>query len=178
MNPEPERKKRPMSKITSIEEGAAAIADIDFLLENIISTKSASSASSKKKKNCSKRKPKLKNLDGSRKPSKVSSRDIKSTFRNTLSERSTADERLRAFMNGELALDGKTYDPNEGKQYTLEEIGRVMNVSRERVRQIEEHSLRKLWRLLDIMSKRENLKQDDWLGIFDNGNSENTVYFP
>lgn len=81
-------------------------------------------------------------------------------------------------MRGEMELDGNTYNPEEGKQYTLEEIGRIMGVSRERVRQIEEHSLRKLWRMLDIMSKRENLNQEDWLAMFDDGYAgEDTIYF-
>ncbi len=125
------------------------------------------------------RKPKLESLNGSKKPSKASPLGEGSSFKNTLIERSTADERLRAFMRGELELDGQTYDSDLGRQYTLEEIGRVMGVSRERVRQIEEHSLRKLWRLLDIMSKRENLNQQDWLSISAHGSGDgDTVYFP
>lgn len=35
-------------------------------------------------------------------------------------------------------------DNSPGRQLTLEEIGRVMGVTRERVRQIEAHALRKL----------------------------------
>ena len=167
-----------MSNHINIEEENALSADIDFLLENIVLMKSENSEKKNVTNGSKRRKAKLESLDGSRKPSKASSPDSQSSFRNTLLERSTADERLRSFMRGEMELDGNTYNPEEGKQYTLEEIGRIMGVSRERVRQIEEHSLRKLWRMLDIMSKRENLNQEDWLAMFDDGYAgEDTIYF-
>jgi hypothetical protein len=161
------------------EDESAFHAAVDSVLASTASKKSGSSKRKGATKGLKLRKPKLESLKGSKKPSKASPLAEGSSFKNTLIERSTADERLRAFMRGELELDGQTYDSDLGRQYTLEEIGRVMGVSRERVRQIEEHSLRKLWRLLDIMSKRENLNQQDWLSIFDNGSGDgDTVYFP
>ena len=168
-----------MSNLINTEDESASNADIDFLLESIASMKSMSSEKKNVMSVSSKRTKKLESLDGSRKPSKASSQAEMSNFKNTLLERSTADERLRSFMQGELELEGSTYDPEAGKQYTLEEIGTVMGVSRERVRQIEEHTLRKLWRYLDIMSKRENLNREDWLGIFNDGDGgEETIYYP
>ncbi len=169
-----------MSKAINTEEESALSAAVDSVLGSIPSKKSGILKQKAATKGSKLRKTKLKSLDGSLKPSKPSPLAEGSNFKNTLIERSTADERLRSFMLGEFELDGVAYDSDVGKQYTLEEIGRVMGVSRERVRQIEEQSLRKLWRLLDIMSKRENLNQQDWLGIFENGmgHGEDTVYFP
>lgn len=168
------------SHIITEEENVLSAA-IDSVLASTASKKSGSLSKEAATKDSKLRKPKLESLDGSKKPSKASPWAEGSSFKNTLIERSTADERLRAFMSGELDLDGQKYDADIGRQYTLEEIGRVMGVSRERVRQIEEHSLRKLWRMLDIMSKRENLSQHDWLSIFEDGgvgNGEDTIYFP
>lgn len=158
-------------------EGVSAlVAAIDFLVESTAAKTSESS--SKKRKKTELRKSKLESLDGSRKPSKPSSAG-ESLFRNTLEERTTADDRLNAFMRGETALDGEYYDPDACKQYTLEEIGRIMGVSRERVRQIEDLALRRLWRFFDIMSKRENLTKEDWLGIAEDGTvKDSTIYFP
>lgn len=174
----PEQKTQSMPVNTDTDAESAFRAAIDSVLESTAATRSGRLGRRKSTNGLKLRKPKLESLDGSRKPLKASSLDAQSTFRNTLLERSTADERLRAFMRGDLELDGAAYDPSEGRQYTLEEIGRIMGVSRERVRQIEEHALRKLWRMLDIMSKRENLTQEDWLSIFDDGSGDRTVYFP
>ena len=66
-----------------------------------------------------------------------------------------------------------------GKSYTLQEIADIMGVSRERVRQIEEISLRKLWRYIKIMNKREGVSEDEMFQIFtENNHGENTVYMP
>lgn len=71
------------------------------------------------------------------------------------------------------------YDAEEGRQYTLEEIGRVMGVTRERIRQIEETALRKMWRALDSMGRRENISPDEWMQILtDSHAGEDTFYIP
>lgn len=49
----------------------------------------------------------------------------------------TPEERLRAACVW-------VADNSPGRQLTLEEIGKIMGVTRERVRQIEAHALRKL----------------------------------
>lgn len=102
---------------------------------------------------------------------------------NTKEDQTNADIRLSEFMRGErtTTIDGEehSYDPDEMRNYTLEEVGSIMGVTRERIRQIEEMALRKMWRSLDIMSKREGMTQTDWIEIFDNKNgSEDTIYMP
>lgn len=96
-----------------------------------------------------------------------------------------ADQRLREFIRGDRCLVEKDetehyYNPKEGRTYTLEEVGNVMGVTRERVRQIEEHALRKMWRLIRGLNMRDELTQEDWLkGIRDNGeDDEPTIYYP
>ena len=80
---------------------------------------------------------------------------------NTKVDQTNADRRLNEFMQGERTtiIDGEehTYDPAAMRNYTLEEVGSIMGVTRERIRQIEEMALRKMWRSLDIMSKREGM---------------------
>ena len=54
-----------------------------------------------------------------------------------------ADVRLREYMRGERSFIDRhgvesKFKPTEGRQYTLEEIGTIIGVTRERVRQIEE----------------------------------------
>ena len=44
-----------------------------------------------------------------------------------------------------------------------------MGVTRERVRQIEEHALRKMWRLIRSMNLREDLNEGDWLDTIAGG---------
>ena len=95
-----------------------------------------------------------------------------------------ADQRLREFMLRERTLlekDGSEslYEPNENRSYTLEEIGTVMGVTRERVRQIEEAALRKLWRLIRSINMREDLEESDWInGLTEHKGDDPTVYYP
>ena len=107
------------------------------------------------------------------KPTKVADPSQQFLCKNNKQDVANADLRLKEFILGlrpgvvdEVEIWHNRENP---RPYTLEEIGQIMGVSRERVRQIEEASLRKLWRLLDIMSKREGLKQDDWIKMFNNG---------
>ncbi len=106
----------------------------------------------------------------STKPIKVADPSQQSLFKNNKQDSANADLRLKEFILGLRpgVVDGVEiwHDRENPRTYTLEEIGQIMGVSRERVRQIEETSLRKLWRLLDIMSKREGLKKDDWINMF------------
>tara|TARA_Y100000310_G_scaffold316725_1_gene368808 strand:- start:936 stop:1319 length:384 start_codon:yes stop_codon:yes gene_type:complete len=96
-----------------------------------------------------------------------------------------ADNRLREFIQGSRSTtlpngDEHWYDSEENRNYTLEEIGIIMGVSRERVRQIEEQALRRMWRMLSIMSKREGLDKDEWMRMLSEcrKDKEQTVYFP
>ena len=53
-----------------------------------------------------------------------------------------------------------------------------MGVSRERVRQIEEQGMRKMWRRVGAMVKREGLTPDDLLkAINDNAKHEPIIFF-
>lgn len=102
---------------------------------------------------------------------------------NTKVDQTNADIRLNEFMEGKRTtiIDGEehTYDPEAMRNYTLEEVGSIMGVTRERIRQIEEMALRKMWRSLDIMSKREGMCQTDWMKILNNAHgSEDTIYMP
>ena len=143
---------------------------------------------SKKTSQSSRRKPKSSGI--STKPTKGHALNREGGLINNHKEDTTdADNRLNEFLEGSRSTvlkddDGEFtehfYDPDIGKQYTLQEIADVMGVSRERVRQVEEQGLRKMWRLLSIMNKREGLTQDDWLNTFNDNNSgaESTVYMP
>ena len=127
--------------------------------------------------NLTRRTERFVSLDGSRKPSKTSSRN------NTLEDSTDADHRLREFMQGlrSTVIDGEEhwYDPEKQRPYTLQEIADIMGVSRERVRQIEEAGLRKMWRRLRAMNKRENLDESDWLQIANDHHGEDrTIYMP
>lgn len=102
---------------------------------------------------------------------------------NTKVDQTNADIRLNEFMRGERTtiINGEehTYDPEAMRNYTLEEVGSIMGVTRERIRQIEEMALRKMWRSLDIMSKREGMAQSDWMEILTNAHgNEDTIYMP
>ena len=144
-------------------------------------------STSKKTSRSSRRKPKC--SGNSTKPTKARALNRVGGVINHHKEDSTdADNRLREFMTGlrstQLKNEDKEivehwYDPEEGKQYTLQEIADIMGVSRERVRQVEETGLRRMWRFLSIMNKREGLTQDDWLKIFEETHSgESTIYMP
>ena len=123
-----------------------------------------------------KRTPIYESSNNSRKPSSKQSQ-----FHNTTEERTDADNRLREFILGlrSTEIDGKEhwYDASQGRPYTLQEIAEIMGVSRERVRQVEEQALKKMWRYLSAMTKREHLKPDDWLRIAnDKDGDESTIY--
>jgi RNA polymerase primary sigma factor len=63
------------------------------------------------------------------------------------------DDRQRRMLELRYGLDG-------GRPRTLEEIGLVFNVTRERVRQIENHSLKKLAALAEAEQLRESARND------------------
>lgn len=172
------KKSQASEDCTSTDDASVPSADTDSLLENIGLNQSKLWGMKEHKKKSGRRKPKLLSLNGSNKPSKSSPLHAS---RHTLESRSNADDRLRLFKAGEISLkingEDHFYDPNEHKQYTLEEIGVIMGVSRERVRQIEEKSLRKLWRLMDAMGKREGVNKEEWLKLINNGDDD-THYMP
>lgn len=102
---------------------------------------------------------------------------------NTKQDQTNADVRLSQFMRGERStvIDGEEhkYDPSAMRQYTLEEVGAVMGVTRERVRQVEETALRKMWRSLDSISRREGITKSEWMTMLTNGTStDTTIYMP
>lgn len=102
---------------------------------------------------------------------------------NTLEDRTDADNRLKEFIQGvrSTVLDGEEhwYDPSANRPYTLQEIADIMGVSRERVRQVEEQGLKRMWRLLSAMNRRENLEPTDWINIADSKHGEeDTIYMP
>lgn len=136
---------------------------------------------SKKTSRSSLRKPK--SFATSTKPTKGSDQKAKNG-RMYQEDATDADNRLREFIQGSRSTtlpngEEHWYDPEENRNYTLEEIGNIMGVSRERVRQIEEHALRRMWRLMDIMSKREGVTKDEWMQMFgQTGKGEQTIYFP
>ena len=54
-----------------------------------------------------------------------------------------------------------------------------MGVTRERIRQIEEMALRKMWRSLDAICRREGVSPDEWMQILTGSHAgEDTVYIP
>lgn len=138
---------------------------VNALLAELVSlpvnTSKKTSPPSRRKRKCS---------GTSTKPTKVADPTQGSGMSLRKAESANADLRLKEFILGLRpgVVDGEElwYDRENPRTYTLEEIGQIMGVSRERVRQIEEASLRKLWRLLDIMSQREGLKKDDWINMF------------
>ena len=98
-------------------------------------------------------------------------------------ETTDADRRLNEFLQGSRSTQLKNeehwYDPEASKQYTLQEIADIMGVSRERVRQVEEQALRKLWRYISIMNKREGVTEDEMFQILTANNyGEDTIYMP
>lgn len=155
-----------------------------LLAATALQQKSTGSKSSKERtrsrKNLKRRIPKSQSLKGSKKPS---SAPLSNFPNNSKADTSNADVRLTEFMKGarSTTIHGEEhyYDPEEHRQYTLEEIGGVMGVTRERVRQVEEVALRKMWRAFDSMSRRENITPDEWIQILtDSHAGEDTVYLP
>lgn len=160
-----------MSKNTSEDVVSALLAERASRLEN----------TSKKTSRSSRRKPK--SSVTSTKPTKVPDPKAKNG-RLHPEDATDADNRLREFIQGSRSTtlpngEEHWYDPEANRNYTLEEIGNIMGVSRERVRQIEEHALRRMWRLMDIMSKREGVTKDEWMQMLAHlGQGEQTIYFP
>lgn len=163
-----------MSKSISEDVVSALLAGRDSPLGN---TSKKTSQSSPKKPKCS---------GNSTKPTKAVVLNRKGgLIRNHKEDSTDADNRLREFMMGSRSTQVRDeegehwYNPEVNRQYTLQEIADIMGVSRERVRQVEEHALRKLWRYLSIMNKREGLEKDDWFKTFnENNNGEATIYMP
>ncbi len=140
-------------------------------------------STSKKTSRSSRRKPKYSGT--STKPTKVNVQTAGNGPGQGMTEDCTdADNRLREFLQvlrPTTLPDGTEhwYDREANRRYTLEEVGDIMAVSRERVRQIEEQALRKLWRMLNTMSKREGLTPDDYLKTAQECNTEDpTIYLP
>jgi RNA polymerase sigma factor (sigma-70 family) len=65
-----------------------------------------------------------------------------STKRDALSEK--LDEVLETLTHREREIIKLRYGLGDGYTYTLEEVGRMFNVTRERIRQIEARAVRKL----------------------------------
>lgn len=62
-----------------------------------------------------------------------------------------ADQRLR-----------EMYDKSKpGEEHTLDQIAKVMGVTRERVRQIEAAAMRKFYRRFSLMMKQDNISLDE-----------------
>jgi hypothetical protein len=167
-----------MEKIINDEDELAILVDADSR------QKSSQFKNFKRSKNSKKRsalrKPVYENSRKCKKPSPVS---ISISPNNSKSDSSNADDRLTSFMMGDRSIhihgEEHFYEPDALRQYTLEEIGQVMGVTRERVRQVEEVALRKMWRAFDSMSRRENISPDEWIQILtDSHASEETVYLP
>lgn len=138
-------------------------------------------STSKKTSRSSRRKPKYSGT--TTKPTKADAPIVKNGQGMT-EDCTDADNRLREFIQGLRSTtlpDGTEhwYEREANRRYTLEEIGLIMGVSRERVRQIEEGGLRKMWRMLSMMTKREGLTPDDYLKIaHDSSREDPTIYFP
>ncbi len=160
-----------MSKNISEDVVSALLAEHASRLEN----------TSKKTSRSSRRKPK--SSVTSTKPTKAPDPKAKNG-RLHQEDATDADNRLREFIQGSRSTtlpngEEHWYDSEANRNYTLEEIGNIMGVSRERVRQIEEHALRRMWRLMDIMSKREGVTKDEWMQMLAHlGQGEQTIYFP
>jgi len=55
-----------------------------------------------------------------------------------------------------------------GREYTLDEIGRYMGITRERVRQIEMRALKKVRHRLQVVMKRHDITEGDFIQAFEN----------
>lgn len=81
--------------------------------------------------------------------------------------REKADEKLTAFICSEepLILEDGTehwFDADEGRTYTLNEISIVMGVTRERVRQIQQKALQKMYAKMSTMARKEGENPVEW----------------
>lgn len=137
----------------------------------------------KTSKQCSRKSKDYGLLTKKPKPEPLSQQELRQKVESQFDgEATNADVRLREFLRRERSLiekDGSEhiYDPEEGRVYTLEEVGSVMGVTRERVRQIEEVALRKMWRLIRSINMREDLDESDWIEGVSHG-GEDTIYLP
>ncbi|HAT60310.1 MAG TPA: hypothetical protein DCS60_06005 [Opitutae bacterium] len=163
-------RKAAMSRRASADVVSALLAE---LVSQPANTSRKTSPPSRRKRKCS---------GTSTKPTKAAVLSPGSGLNRRQEESANADLRLKEFILGLRpgVVDEQElwHDRENPRTYTLEEIGQIMGVSRERVRQIEEASLRKLWRLLDIMSQREGLKKDDWINMLnDRGGGDEEFRF-
>lgn len=157
------------------------------ILDDVVNALLAESDLRPKKSRRRTSKSSCKKLKGSEKPTKPQPQpksDLEERISALFDDCATnADERLREFIRGERCLVEKDesehyYNNTEGRVYTLEEVGNVMGVTRERVRQIEETALRKMWRLIRGLNMRDNLSEEDWLnGIKEHESDEPTIYY-
>lgn len=156
--------------------------------EDVVSALLAESVSprgntSRKTSKRSRKKPKCSGT--STKPTKAVVLNQKGSQINHKEDSTDADCRLREFLQGLRSTkvrdqeDEHWYSRESSRQYTLQEIADIMGVSRERVRQVEDQALRKLWRYLSLMNKREGVEINDWFKILnENSSDEATVYMP
>lgn len=159
----------------------------DSIPEDVVSALLAESVSprgntSRKTSKRSRKKPKCSGT--STKPTKAVVLNQKGSQINK-EDSTDADCRLREFLQGLRSTkvrdqeDEHWYSRESSRQYTLQEIADIMGVSRERVRQVEDQALRKLWRYLSLMNKREGVEINDWFKILnENSSDEATVYMP
>lgn len=78
-----------------------------------------------------------------------------------------ADTRLAQFMAGErpmIMADGTEhfYNPAGRRTYTLQEISDIMGVTRERVRQIEQSAIKKMFAFLCTVARKEGQNPLEW----------------
>jgi hypothetical protein len=81
--------------------------------------------------------------------------------------REKADDKLTAFICGDepLVLEDGTehwFDADGGRTYTLNEISIVMGVTRERVRQIQQKALQKMYAKMSAMARKEGENPVEW----------------
>lgn len=149
----------------------------DVLLDDVVSALLAETGSRRKKSTRKTSKCSSKKLNDSEKSIKPSPLEWKGEL--TEDDPADADVRLREFMRKERSFVDKDGTPHfyadDGRCYTLEEIGQVMGVTRERVRQVEERALRKMWRLIKSMNIREDLEQGDWLDMIGKGHKNESI---
>lgn len=158
------------------------------LLDDVVNALLAGGDLRPKKSRLKTSRPSLRKCKGSEKPTKPEPEpesELEARIIALFDDCATnADERLREFIRGDRCLVEKDgvehfYDRHENRTYTLEEVGNVMGVTRERVRQIEETALRKMWRLIRGMNMREDLTERDWIeGITEPRSEDPTVYYP
>lgn len=149
----------------------------DALLDAVASALLAGTGSRRKKSTRKTLKCSSKKLNDSEKSIKPSPLEWKGEH--TEDDPTDADLRLREFMQKKRSILDKDGTPHfyedDGRCYTLEEIGQVMGVTRERVRQVEENALRKMWRLIRSMNTREDLEQGDWLDMIGKGHKNESI---